>query len=79
MLLRRALPATRQSLAHSFPVYEMGSRIHFRPFTYLIEKLLPSGGKKNAHQPIFLTMDSLPLAKDFSCFPDWPSFLLCKK
>ena len=79
MLLRRALPATRQSLAHSFPAYEMGSRIHFRPFTYLIEKLLPSGGKKNAHQPIFLTMDSLPLAKHFSCFPDWPSFPLCKK
>jgi len=25
MLLRRALPATRQSLAHSFPIYEMGS------------------------------------------------------
>jgi hypothetical protein len=26
MLLRRALPATRQSLAHPFPIYEMGSR-----------------------------------------------------
>jgi hypothetical protein len=52
--------------------------IHFRPFTYLIEKLLPSGGK-NAHQVIFLTTDSLPLAKLFSCFPDWPSFPLCKK
>jgi hypothetical protein len=26
MLLRRALPATRQSLAHPFPTYEMGSR-----------------------------------------------------
>ena len=25
MLLRRALPAVRQSLAHSFPIYEMGS------------------------------------------------------
>ena len=25
MLLRRALPATRQGLAHSFPIYEMGS------------------------------------------------------
>ena len=25
MLLRRALPAARQSLAHSFPIYEMGS------------------------------------------------------
>jgi hypothetical protein len=25
MLLRRALPATRQSLAHPFPIYEMGS------------------------------------------------------
>src|SRR5207247_9003775 len=27
MLLRRALPATRQSLAHSFPIYEMGSSV----------------------------------------------------
>src|SRR6516165_11207238 len=26
MLLRRALPAARQSLAHSFPLYEMGSK-----------------------------------------------------
>ena len=26
MLLRRALPATSQSLAHPFPIYEMGSR-----------------------------------------------------
>jgi len=26
MLLRRALPATHQSLAHLFPIYEMGSR-----------------------------------------------------
>jgi hypothetical protein len=26
MLLRRALPATRQGLAHSFPIYEMGSK-----------------------------------------------------
>ena len=26
MLLRRALPAARQSLAHSFPIYEMGSK-----------------------------------------------------
>ena len=25
MLLRRALPDTRQSLAHLFPIYEMGS------------------------------------------------------
>ena len=25
MLLRRALPAARQSLAHRFPIYEMGS------------------------------------------------------
>src|SRR5438876_4797475 len=25
MLLRRALPATHQSLAHLFPIYEMGS------------------------------------------------------
>jgi len=25
MLLRRALPAARQSLAHSSPIYEMGS------------------------------------------------------
>jgi len=25
MLLRRALPAARQSLAHPFPIYEMGS------------------------------------------------------
>ena len=25
MLLRRALPDARQSLAHSFPIYEMGS------------------------------------------------------
>jgi hypothetical protein len=25
MLLRRALPAARQSLAHTFPIYEMGS------------------------------------------------------
>ena len=25
MLLRRALPAARQNLAHSFPIYEMGS------------------------------------------------------
>ena len=25
MLLRRALPADRQNLAHSFPIYEMGS------------------------------------------------------
>jgi len=24
MLLRRALPAARQNLAHSFPIYEMG-------------------------------------------------------
>ena len=27
MLLRRALPAARQSLAHPFPIYEMGSRV----------------------------------------------------
>jgi hypothetical protein len=27
MLLRRALPAARQSLAHPFPTYEMGSRV----------------------------------------------------
>src|SRR5438552_4665969 len=26
MLLRRALPAARESLAHLFPIYEMGSR-----------------------------------------------------
>jgi len=26
MLPRRALPAARQSLAHSFPIYEMGSK-----------------------------------------------------
>src|SRR6476469_6503929 len=26
MLLRRALPAARQNLAHPFPIYEMGSR-----------------------------------------------------
>jgi hypothetical protein len=26
MLLRRALPAAGQSLAHSFPIYEIGSR-----------------------------------------------------
>ena len=26
MLLRRALPVARQSLAHSFPIYEMGSK-----------------------------------------------------
>ncbi len=26
MLLRRALPAARQSLAHSFPISEMGSK-----------------------------------------------------
>jgi len=26
MLLRRALPATRQSFAQSFPIYEMGSK-----------------------------------------------------
>src|SRR5947208_664104 len=26
MLLRRALPAARQSLAHSFPIFEMGSK-----------------------------------------------------
>jgi len=26
MLLRRALPAARQNLAHSFPIYEMGSK-----------------------------------------------------
>ena len=25
MLLRRALPATRQGVAHPFPIYEMGS------------------------------------------------------
>jgi hypothetical protein len=32
MLLRRALPAARQNLAHSFPIYEMGSKpdhVHF--------------------------------------------------
>jgi hypothetical protein len=29
MLLRRALPAAHQSLAHSFPTYEMGSKIPF--------------------------------------------------
>jgi len=29
MLLRRALPAAHQSLAHSFPTYEMGSKISF--------------------------------------------------
>ena len=27
MLLRRALPAARQSLAHPFPIYEMGSSV----------------------------------------------------
>ena len=27
MLPRRALPAAHQSLAHSFPIYEMGSKI----------------------------------------------------
>jgi hypothetical protein len=27
MLLRRALPAARQSLAHSFPICEMGSKL----------------------------------------------------
>src|SRR5438093_7322720 len=27
MLLRRALPVARQSLAHPFPIYEMGSKI----------------------------------------------------
>src|SRR5438552_4443428 len=27
MLLRRALPAARQSLAHPFPIYEMGSTL----------------------------------------------------
>ena len=26
MFLRRALPAARQSLAHPFPIYEMGSK-----------------------------------------------------
>ena len=30
MLLRRALAATHQSLAHLFPIYEMGSRKTFR-------------------------------------------------
>jgi hypothetical protein len=30
MLLRRALPAARQSLAHSFPIYEMGSSLNGR-------------------------------------------------
>ena len=27
MLLRRALPVARQSLAHPFPIYEMGSKL----------------------------------------------------
>src|SRR6266404_4310016 len=27
MLLRRALPAARQNLAHPFPIYEMGSKL----------------------------------------------------
>ena len=31
MLLRRALPATRQGLAHSFPIYEMGSNKSLQP------------------------------------------------
>jgi hypothetical protein len=30
MLLRRALPAARQSLAHSFPFYEMGSNANWQ-------------------------------------------------
>ena len=29
MLLRRALRAADQSLAHPFPIYEMGSKIPF--------------------------------------------------
>ena len=33
MLLRHALPAARQSLAHPFPIYEMGSKA--------LEKILP--------------------------------------
>ncbi len=28
MLLRGALPAGRQSLAHSFPIYKMGSNVY---------------------------------------------------
>ena len=40
MLLRRALPAARQSLAHSFPIYEMGSR-WFSATTALKPKLQP--------------------------------------
>src|SRR5438552_567607 len=31
MLLRRALPAARQSLAHSFPIYEVGSGVLLQP------------------------------------------------
>src|SRR5260370_4917223 len=31
MLLRRALPAARQSLAHSFPIYQVGSGVLLQP------------------------------------------------
>jgi hypothetical protein len=40
MLLRRALPATRQGVAHPFPIYEMGSwESTYRPDPLLINSL----------------------------------------
>jgi serine protease Do len=40
MLLRRALPATRQKSAHRVPIYEMGSKGIFRSLTLLIATML---------------------------------------
>ena len=38
MLLRRALPVARQSLAHPFPIYEMGSKLGGRFESGLIRR-----------------------------------------
>jgi len=54
-------------------------KIHFRPFVYLVEKMSAQRWQKVRSRGLLLIVDSLPLAKLFSCIPDWPSFPLCKK
>ena len=41
MLLRRALPTACQSLAHPFPICEMGSKVHFSARATLLYFGLP--------------------------------------
>ena len=60
MLLRRALPATRQGVAHPFPIYEKGSwESTYRHNPLLINSLAAF----NFRPPIRLEFPGEPLAR----------------